>query len=133
MPTDDPSGTCTRGFYGKYVIMATTKQQIRAGVKFARERNLRLIIRNTGHDFMGRSTGYGALIINTHSFKDVKFLKKYTGPGDWTGSAAIVGAGVQGRELYRECFAQSPKVVIVGGECPVCASIRTSETITNIS
>jgi FAD/FMN-containing dehydrogenase len=132
MPTDDPSGTCTRGFYGKYVIMATTKQQIRAGVKFAWERNLRLIIRNTGHDFMGRSTGYGALIINTHSFKDVKFLKKYTGPGDWTGSAAIVGAGVQGRELYRECFAQSPKVVIVGGECPVCVSIRTSETIANI-
>ncbi|KAL1792211.1 hypothetical protein ACET3X_009962 [Alternaria dauci] len=106
MPTDDPSGTCTRGFYGKYVIMATTKEQIRAGVK------------NTGHDFMGRSTGYGALLINTHSFKDVKFIKKYTGPGDWTGSAAVVGAGVQGRELYKKCFEQSPKVVIVGGECP---------------
>jgi hypothetical protein len=52
MPTDDPSASCTRGFYGKYVIMATTKDQIRAGVNFARERNLRLIIRNTGHDFM---------------------------------------------------------------------------------
>jgi hypothetical protein len=51
--------------------MAKTKDQIRAGVNFARERNLRLIIRNTGHDFMGRSTGYGSLIINTHSFKDV--------------------------------------------------------------
>jgi FAD/FMN-containing dehydrogenase len=99
--------------------MAKTKDQIRAGVNFARERNLRLIIRNTGHDFMGRSTGYGSLIINTHSFKDVKFIKKYTGPGGWTGSAATVGAGVQGRELYRQCFAQSPKVVIVGGECPV--------------
>ncbi|EOA81947.1 uncharacterized protein SETTUDRAFT_141802 [Exserohilum turcica Et28A] len=118
MPTSDPSGTCTRGFYGRYVILATTKSQIKAGVDFARDRNLRLIIRNTGHDFMGRSTGFGALIINTHSFKDVKFLKKYTGPGDWTGSAAVVGAGVQGRELYRQCFNQSPKVVIVGGECP---------------
>jgi hypothetical protein len=32
--------------------MATTKEQIKAGVDFARERNLRLIIRNTGHDFM---------------------------------------------------------------------------------
>jgi hypothetical protein len=58
------------------------------------------------------------LIINTHSFKDVKFTKKYSGPGEWTGSAATVGAGVQGRELYRQAFAQSPKVVIVGGECP---------------
>lgn len=68
----------------------------------------------------GRSTGYGALIINTHGFKDVEFIKKYTGPGDWSGGAAVVGAGVQGRELYRNCFAQKPKVVIVGGECPVC-------------
>jgi hypothetical protein len=32
--------------------MATTKNQIKAGVDFARKRNLRLIIRNTGHDFM---------------------------------------------------------------------------------
>lgn len=52
MPTSDPSGTCTRGFYGRYVILATTKSQIKAGVDFARDRNLRLIIRNTGHDFM---------------------------------------------------------------------------------
>jgi len=102
------------------VIVATTQDHIKAGVDFARERNLRLIIRNTGHDFMGRSTGYGSLIINTHSFKDVKFVTKYSGPGEWTGSAATVGAGVQGRELFRQCFAQSPKVVIVGGECPVC-------------
>ncbi|EUC47542.1 hypothetical protein COCMIDRAFT_3492 [Bipolaris oryzae ATCC 44560] len=112
------TGTCTRGFYGRYVILAITKEHIKAGVDFARKRNLRLIIRNTGHDFMGRSTGYGALIINTHAFKDVEFIKKYTGPGDWNGGAAIVGAGVQGRELYRKCFAQQPKVVIVGGECP---------------
>jgi hypothetical protein len=68
---------------------------------------------------MGRSTGYGSLIINTHSFKETKFIEKYTGPGDWKGSAATVGAGVQGRELYRQAFNQNPKVVIVGGECPV--------------
>lgn len=38
--------------------MAKTKDQIKGGVDFARERNLRLIIRNTGHGFMGRSTGF---------------------------------------------------------------------------
>jgi hypothetical protein len=52
MPTSDPSEPCTRGFYGNYVIVAKTKDHIKAGVDFARERNLRLIIRNTGHDFM---------------------------------------------------------------------------------
>ncbi|KAF2471938.1 FAD-binding domain-containing protein [Lindgomyces ingoldianus] len=118
LPTTNPSDPCTQGFYGEYVIIATKKEHIKIGVDFARDHNLRLIIRNTGHDFMGRSTGYGSLIINTHSFKDATFIKKYTGPGDWTGSAATVGVGVQGRELYRQAFAQDPKVVIVGGECP---------------
>ncbi|KAF2639858.1 FAD/FMN-containing isoamyl alcohol oxidase-like protein MreA [Massarina eburnea CBS 473.64] len=118
IPTDNPADPCTQGFYGTYVILATTKEQIKAGVDFARERNLRLIIRNTGHDFLGRSTGYESLIINTHSFKDVKFIAKYTGPGDWTGTAAVVGAGVQGRELFRQAWNQEPKQVIVGGECP---------------
>ena len=113
------------------MIVAKTKDQIKAGVDFARERNLRLIIRNTGHDFMGRSTGFGSLIINTHSFKDVKFVKKYSGPGDWSGSAAVVGAGVQGRELYRQAFAQTPKVVIVGGECPVSSAIIRRVCISN--
>jgi hypothetical protein len=70
-------------------------------------------------ELRGRSTGYGSLIINTHNFRDVKFMKQYSGPGGWTGSAATVGAGVQGRELFRQAFAQSPPVVIVGGECPV--------------
>ncbi|KAF2276086.1 FAD-binding domain-containing protein [Westerdykella ornata] len=118
LPTSNPDATCTRGYYGDYVILATKEAHIKAGVDFARNYNLRLIIRNTGHDFMGRSTGYGSLIINTHSFKKTQFITKYSGPGDWTGSAAVVGAGVQGRELYRKAFAQSPKVVIVGGECP---------------
>ncbi|PSN61576.1 FAD/FMN-containing isoamyl alcohol oxidase-like protein MreA [Corynespora cassiicola Philippines] len=118
LPTDNANATCTSGFYGNYVILATTKSHIKAGIDFAREHNLRLVIRNTGHDFMGRSTGFGSLIINTHSFKEVKFVTNYEGPGEWTGNAAFVDAGVQGRELYRQAFAQDPKVVIVGGECP---------------
>jgi len=68
---------------------------------------------------MGRSTGYGSLAINTHSFKDVEFIKKYAGPGDWRGGAVKVGAGIQGRELLRKAFAESPKVAVVTGECPV--------------
>ncbi len=59
-------------------------------------------------------------MLNTHSFKDVEFFKQYTGPGDWRGAVATVGGGVQGRELYRQAFAQEPKQVVVGGECPVC-------------
>lgn len=67
---------------------------------------------------MGRSAGYGSLAINTHSFKNVTFTKKYTGPGSWRGGAVTVGAGIQTRELYRLANQQSPPVIVVGGECP---------------
>jgi hypothetical protein len=93
------SASCTRGYYAEYIIMAKTKHHIKAGVDFARDKNVRLLIRKTRHDFMGRSTGYGALVINTHSFKDVTFVKEYSGPRDWRGGAVTVGAGIQVREL----------------------------------
>lgn len=44
LPTNDPNTPCTRGFYGNYVILATTKEQIKAGIDFARTHNLRLIM-----------------------------------------------------------------------------------------
>ncbi|KAJ2935615.1 hypothetical protein H1R20_g1478, partial [Candolleomyces eurysporus] len=113
-----PSSSCSRGYYGDYVVLARSASHIKSTVDFARTHNLRLVIRNTGHDFMGRSTGYGALILNTHSFKTAEFTKRYTGPGGWRGGAVKVGAGIQGRELMRLASQQKPPVVFVGGECP---------------
>ncbi|KAJ3526464.1 hypothetical protein NMY22_g10151 [Coprinellus aureogranulatus] len=113
-----PSDTCTRGYYGAYVVLAKTHQHVKATIDFARQHNIRLVIRNTGHDFMGRSTGYGSLILNTHSFKDVTWHKRWTGAGNWRGGAVTVGAGIQGRELWRLANKQSPPQALVTGECP---------------
>ncbi|KAI1646707.1 FAD-binding domain-containing protein [Daldinia loculata] len=117
-PTGNPAAPCTLGYYGVYVITAQSKDHIKAGVDFARENNLRLIIRNTGHDFIGRSTGWGALIINTHSFQDIEFTTEYSGPGDYKGGAVTIGAGVQGRALLTRAHAQNPPVTALTGECP---------------
>ena len=126
LPTQTPV-SCTAGYYPDYVIMAQKKEHIKAGIDFARNNNIRLVIRNTGHDFLGRSTGYGALAINTHSFKDVAFTNRYMGPGTYRAGAVTVGAGVQVRELYRMAFAQKPPVIVVGGECPVSRSSMPSD------
>ncbi|KAH8895378.1 FAD-binding domain-containing protein [Thozetella sp. PMI_491] len=117
-PTTNPSDTCTLGYYPVYVILAKTKEHVKAGVDFARKNSLRLIIRNTGHDFIGRSVGWGALVVNTHSFQDVAFVDSWTGPGKYRGSAVTIGAGVQGRALLRLAHAQNPPKVVVTGECP---------------
>jgi len=34
--------------------MLSVKEDVKAGVDFARERNVRLIVKGTGHDYLGR-------------------------------------------------------------------------------
>jgi FAD binding domain len=118
MPTANPADSCTRGNYPVYVINATTPAHVQIGVIFARLFNLRLIIKNTGHDFLGKSLGFGSLSIWTHNFQDVTFIDKYAGPGGYAGRAVTVGAGVTTRDLYQMASAEG--VVVVGGECEVC-------------
>ncbi|KAF2454444.1 FAD binding domain-containing protein [Lineolata rhizophorae] len=117
-PAQNAQGTCTLGFLPEYVVMAKTAEHVQAGVQFAAEHNLRLVIRNTGHDFMGRSTGYGSLAINTHALNSIEFTSSYDGPGDWTGGAVTLGSGVQHSQLYPAANQLDPPVVVVGGECP---------------
>lgn len=115
--TTDPTKTCTLGNYPEYVIIARNKMHIKAGVDFARTKNLRLVIRNTGHDFEGRSAGAGSLAINTHNFKDISFVNNYAGPGDYKGPAMTIGAGVQGYEISDAAHARNPPQNVVTGEC----------------
>lgn len=98
--------------------MATKPQHVKAGIDFARQNNLRLIVRNTGHDFIGRSTGYGSLVINTHSFQQVNWINSYSGPGSYRGGAVTIGAGVQGETILSKGHARNPPLVVVTGECP---------------
>jgi hypothetical protein len=49
-----PNSPCTTNGYPVYVIAAQEANDVQAGVNFARTRNIRLNIKATGHDFLGR-------------------------------------------------------------------------------
>lgn len=70
-------------------------------------------MKNTGHDFGGKSTGAGALNVWTHNLKDYVFYDTYTS-GNYTGSAAKLGSGIQAYEMYAAC--DEYNVTCVGGE-----------------
>jgi FAD/FMN-containing dehydrogenase len=124
-PTTNPADTCTLGYYPALVIMAKTVDHIQAGINFARDNNLRLIIRNTGHDFLGRSVGWGSLVINTHSFQDIQFSDSWRGACDYKGSAVTVGAGVQAFQVLKQANSMTPPKIMVTGECEVSTSHPT--------
>jgi len=56
-PPEGCPDECLQGFLSLHAILAKKPADIQAGVNFARKKNMRIIIRNSGHCFMGRSTG----------------------------------------------------------------------------
>ncbi|KAF8579721.1 hypothetical protein K439DRAFT_1394398 [Ramaria rubella] len=114
LPTSDPiAGNCTQGTYPNFVVNARSVRDVQAVVNFARNANIRLVIKNTGHDFSGKASGKGSLSIRMHMFKDIDFIESYESEG-YNGPAFRVGAGVQGRDIY--AAAHSKGYAVVAGE-----------------
>lgn len=110
-PRDAP---CIVGTYVAYAVNASGASDYRAVIAFSEKHNIRLIIRNTGHDYMGRSTGPGALALWTHNLKE-RTLLDYDSAA-YTGKAIKLGAGVQSFEAQE--LANENGFVMVTGDCP---------------
>ncbi|KAI1826932.1 FAD-binding domain-containing protein [Xylaria intraflava] len=113
-PFSDSSAPCTLGSHPVYTINATSTLDFQTAIRFAKDHNIRLVIRNTGHDYLGKSTGAHSLSLWTHYMKSLELVdyksEQYTGP------AIKLGAGVEAMEAYR--FASSHGLIVVGGNCP---------------
>nr|ANM86569.1 putative FAD oxidase [Cladonia uncialis subsp. uncialis]AUW31352.1 putative isoamyl alcohol oxidase [Cladonia uncialis subsp. uncialis] len=112
-PFTPVQSSCTLGNMVSYSINASTPSDFSQTIAFAKAKNVRLVIRNTGHDYLGKSTGAGGLSIWTHYLKSIEFLN-YTSP-QYTGPAVKMGAGAQDAEIY--AAADNHNSVVVGGDC----------------
>ncbi|KAK3985844.1 FAD-binding domain-protein [Cladorrhinum sp. PSN332] len=113
-PLPGSPDSCKMGNLAPYAIRVSGAGDVVAGVKFAKENNIRLTIKNTGHDYLGRSVGEGSLALWMHKLKDIKVLD-YKSRG-YTGKAVKFSAGVQVLEAYKA--AKDAGLRIVGGACP---------------
>lgn len=114
LPTSyNVTDTCTLGGYPSYAVNVSTVAHIQLAVNFARNLNLRLVVKNTGHDFNGKSSGAGALSIWTHHLKSLSYIPNYS-DGTYSGPAVKMGAGIQAYEVYE--FAHANGISVVGGE-----------------
>ncbi|KAF9888838.1 hypothetical protein FE257_008207 [Aspergillus nanangensis] len=118
--------TCDLGNCPVYTIDATNAKDIATGIKFAKENNVRLVIKNTGHDIVGRSQGYDSLMIwIKHIQHGVNFHERYISPSgcpsNWTGAAFTVSGGYAWGDLYNEAAARDH--MAVGGNDPTVGVI----------
>ncbi|KAK3389275.1 hypothetical protein B0H63DRAFT_427652 [Podospora didyma] len=112
LPAINATGTCSQGGFPVYVVNATTVKHVQAAVNFARNNNIRLVIKNTGHDFGGRSVGAGSLSVWTHHLDSFQYLPRYT-QGNYTGMAAQFGSGLQAWRVFNYMY-DNGNITIVG-------------------
>ncbi|KAJ5933948.1 hypothetical protein N7454_006277, partial [Penicillium verhagenii] len=109
---------CGQGRISLYTLEAESAANIQAGVRFASKYNLRVAIRNTGHNHAGRSVAPESLQIFTHLMTNMTLHENFTpvgydGADGGVGLAVTLDAGVQLYDMYE--WLDENDIMVVGG------------------
>ncbi|KAF5365473.1 hypothetical protein D9758_010844 [Tetrapyrgos nigripes] len=110
---------CEQGSIPTIGVDARTVKDVQAAVKFAADRDLRLVVHNTGHDYLGRSAARGGFMLWTHRMKNITASPSFVpegAPENETYYALTLEAGVQWHEAYDAAHVNGR--LIVGGIAP---------------
>ena len=125
---EQPGATHTTGWIGAFdahvsprAVVAETAQDVANAVDFARRHDLKLVVKGTGHDYLGRSCAPDSLLIWTHRMRDVEVHDAFVPQGgDGEGVPAVtVSAGTRWLEAYDHVTNASGRYVQGGG----CTSV----------
>lgn len=100
-------------------MKAKSAKHIQEAVKFAARHNVKLVIKNSGHDFLGRSSAPNSLQIFTRELKEISIVDEFVptvpdGEDAPEGIKAVtLGAGVQLHEMYE--YLAPHGLMVVGG------------------
>ena len=123
---DDPSLTQTTGWVDAwtsqpsvYAVAARRTEDVVAAVNFARENNLRLVVKGGGHSYLGTSNAPDSLLIWTRAMNDIVLHDAFVAQG-CTGQqspqpAVSVGAGAIWMHTYNEVTTKGGRYVQGGG------------------
>ncbi len=128
--SDQVSGTQVSGYLdawtpaaSAYAVSATSAADVAAAVNFARERNLRLVIKGGGHSYLGGSNAPDSLLIWTHAMRDIEVHDAFvplSGAGVIAPTPAVsLGAGCRWIEAYDAVTTKHGRYVQGGG----CTSV----------
>ena len=111
-----PSLPCSGQGFPVYVINASCAEHVVAGVHFARTNNIRLNVKGSGHDYLGRSTAPNSLSVWTKHIRGIEFFDKFKPKGCHRCAsvpAVRLGAGEDWGDIY--AAAHDYNLTLVGG------------------
>jgi FAD/FMN-containing dehydrogenase len=123
---DQPGGTQVSGWLdawapapSAYAVKAQSSGDVAAAVNFARDNNLRLVVKGAGHSYQGTSNAPDSLLIWTRSMNKVTLHDAFTprgGEGKAAPSPAVTaGAGAVWIDLYHAVTSEAGRYVQGGG------------------
>lgn len=102
-----------------YAVEADTPNDIIAAVQFARKFKMKLVIKGSGHDYLGRSNAPDSLLVWTHNMRDIAMHQAFIPAGAPSSTAGVpavtIGAGARWIEVYREVTTNNGRYVQGGG------------------
>jgi len=85
---DQPGGTQVCGWWNAwrpapsaYAVHARNASDVAAAVSFARENNLRLVVKGTGHSYLGTSNAPDSLLVWTRGMNKIELNDSFVGQG----------------------------------------------------
>ena len=113
---------CNQGSVPVFAVNAILPEHVQTTVRFAAENNLRLVIKTTGHDYLGRSGAAGSLLLWLHHMKNLTLIQQYSAcDGTKITNAARLGAGVQWAEVYK--WLDAFNLTAVGGAAGTVSAV----------
>jgi FAD/FMN-containing dehydrogenase len=104
-----------------YAVAAKTTRDVVAAVNFARENNLRLVVKGGGHSYAGTSAAPDSLLLWTRAMNDVGLHDAFVATGCQAAPvpAVTIGAGAIWMPVYEAVMSQGGRYVQGGG----CATV----------
>lgn len=115
-PFSDPAISCSGDEHGLFALNVTSAAVAATGLTFARSHDIRVVIKNTGHEYTGKSaSNRDTLTLWTHHLDSISGIPAYRSDY-YNGTAIKLGAGVLAADVMRA--AKGFGVRVVGGFCP---------------
>lgn len=123
---DQPALSQSSGYFkawnaapSAYVVEAISASDVAAAVNFARENNLRLVVKGGGHSYHGTSTCADSLLIWTRAMNDITLHDDFVASGcegkQLPQPAVTVGAGAMWMQTYNAVTTVGGRYVQGGG------------------
>ncbi|THU85198.1 FAD-binding domain-containing protein [Dendrothele bispora CBS 962.96] len=115
--SESKNGTCFQGRVPSFAINVTSVEDIQHTIRFAKEHNLHLVVKNQGHENLGRPFGVGSVELFVGNLKSYNFSDSFVpegAPEDTPGQSGVtIQPGVQWGTLY--ALAAENNKTVVGG------------------